>query len=387
MQSPRLVVRNFAQISEANIEFRDLTVLVGAQGTGKSLVLQWLKAAIDGKYIVNTLRDAGQEVSRKTMIDLIFGAGMSSAWRDTTQVTFDGRDVSPTTIERRGNGVEQLFFIPAHRSMLISDGWATPFQRLTSETPVVARLFSQNLFERFNARQGASLFPLDRLLKKVYRDLVNDAVFHGGTVGVEQNEQLAKRLRLRFSGAHETSLPFMTWTAGQREFTPLLLGLYHLLPPRKQKKDANVDWVVIEEPEMGLHPQAVTVVMLLVLDLLWRGYRVVLSTHSPIVVTAVWALQRLAAHSAPYQLVCDAFSVPPQYRRSLNAVASAALEKSCGTYALRYEGDKATAIDISSLDPGAEDDAVSGWGGLAGFSSQFAETVRRAVNNAPASVP
>jgi len=380
MQSGHLVIRDFAQISEASIAFRDLTVLVGAQGTGKSLVLQWLKAAIDGKYIVQTLRDAGQEVSRKTVIDLIFGVGMRSAWRDTSEVLFDGKEVSPATIERRGDRVEKLFFIPAHRSMLISDGWATPFQKLTPETPVVARLFSQNLFERFNAREGAKLFPLDRLLKKVYRELVNDAIFHGGTIGVEQNEQLTKRLRLRFEGAQETSLPFMTWTAGQREFTPLLLGLYHLLPPRNKKKDDNIDWVVIEEPEMGLHPQAVTAVMLLVLDLLWRGYRVVLSTHSPIVVTAVWALQRLAARDAPYQLVCDAFSVPTYRRKGLRRVASAALEKSFGTYLLQYKGSQATAIDISSLDPADEDDAVAGWGGLVGFSSRFAESVRDATN-------
>lgn len=385
MPSSRLVIRDFAQISEASIGFRDLTVLVGAQGTGKSLVLQWLKAAIDGKYIVETLREAGQEVSRKTVIDLIFGVGMRSAWRDTTKVAFEGKDVSRTTIEKRGDGVEKLFFIPAHRSMLISDGWATPFQKLTPETPVVARLFSQNLFERFNALEGARLFPLDRLLKRVYRELLNDAVFHGGTVGVRQDEQLAKRLRLRFKGERKTSLPFMTWTAGQREFTPLLLGLYQLLTPQARSKDPNIDWVVIEEPEMGLHPQAVTVVMLLVLELLWRGYRVVLSTHSPIVVTAIWALQRLTANHASYRLVCDAFSVLPKYRTSLRPVAEAALTKSFATYLLQYEGDKTTAIDISSLDPGDDNDAVSGWGGLAGFSSRFAESVRIAANRAAAS--
>jgi hypothetical protein len=204
---------------------------------------------------------------------------------------------------------------------------------------------------------------------------------------VEQNEQLTKRLRLRFKGAEDASLPFMTWTAGQREFTPLLLGLYHLLPPRRKQKDDNIDWVVVEEPEMGLHPQAVTVFMLLVLDLLWRGYRVVLSTHSPIVVTAIWALQRLAENQAPYQLVCDAFSVPPASRTSLRPVAEAALTKSFATYVLAYDKNSqmTAAVDISSLDPGAEDDAVSGWGGLAGFSSQFAASVRSAVNNAPVS--
>lgn len=389
MRPHKLGIRDFAQIREAVLDFADLTVLVGAQGTGKSLILQWLKAAIDGKHIARTLRDAGQEVSSKTIIDLIFGVGMGSAWRTTSEVVFDSRPVSPANIEKRGNGVEKLFFIPAHRSMLISDGWATPFQKLTAETPVVARLFSQNLFERFNAREGASLFPLDRTLKKVYRQLVDQAVFHGGTIGVEQNEQLTKRLRLRFKGAEDASLPFMTWTAGQREFTPLLLGLYHLLPPRSKQKDDNIDWVVIEEPEMGLHPQAVTVFMLLVLDLLWRGYRVVLSTHSPIVVTAVWALQRLAASNAPYQLVCDAFSVPIEYRTSLRPVAETALTKAFATYAVQYDRGTTTtkAIDISSLDSGSDDDTVSGWGGLAGFSSQFGESVRQAVNRAPVNTP
>ncbi|HEX8107815.1 MAG TPA: AAA family ATPase [Kofleriaceae bacterium] len=383
MSSDRLVIRDFAQIRKARIQFRDLTVLVGSQGTGKSLVLQWLKVAIDGKYIVQMLRDAGQDVTQKTVIDQIFGRGMRSAWRETTEINFDGADLSPATIEKCGDGVERLFFIPAHRSMLISDGWATSFQKLTSETPVVARLFSQNLLDRFNAREGARLFPLDRLLKKVYRELINDAVFHGGTVGVRETEQQTKRLRLRFKGEQKMSLPFMTWTAGQREFTPLLLGLYHLLPQRKQTKDDRIDWIVIEEPEMGLHPEAVTVVMLLVLELLWRGYRVVLSTHSPVVVTAVWALQRLAATQASHQLVCDAFSVPAKYRVSLRSVATEALQKKFATYVMKYKRGQATAIDISSLDPGAEDDAVSGWGGLAGFSSRFGESVRKAVNSAP----
>ena len=36
--------------------------------------------------------------------------------------------------------------------------------------------------------------------------------------------------------------------------------------------------------------------------------------------------------------------------------------------------------DISTLDPGDEDDDISGWGGLAGFSSRFGETVRRVAN-------
>lgn len=71
---------------------------------------------------------------------------------------------------------------------------------------------------------------------------------------------------------------------------PLLLGLYWLLPPAKVRRRGALEWVVIEEPEMGLHPNAVSVVILLILELLQRGYRVCLSTHSTHVLDIVWAL-------------------------------------------------------------------------------------------------
>lgn len=371
-----LNIQNFAHIAEVSIEFGDLTVLVGAQGTGKSLVLQWLKTALDGKQIVSVLRDAGQDVSKPdALIDLIFGVGMGAAWREDSTVSFNGKAIRPASIGKLGSGRETAFFIPAHRAMLISDGWAAPFQKLTSETPVVARLFSQNLFERFSARQGDKLFPLDRVLKRTYRELIDNAVFHGGNVGVEQDRQHARRLKLTHG---DSQLPFMTWAAGQREFTPLLLGLYHLLPPRKMKKHPEIEWVIIEEPEMGLHPQAVTAFMLLVLDLLWRGYRVVLSTHSPLVLTTVWMLRRLQETGASWKLVCNAFDV--NYREMWR-VADAALTKELRVHFLSFANSgRVYAKDISSLDPGSEDDDVSGWGGLTGFGSRFGEAVRQAIN-------
>ena len=52
-----LKIKNFAHIAEVSLKLGDLTVLVGAQGTGKSLALQWLKAALDGKQITTALRD------------------------------------------------------------------------------------------------------------------------------------------------------------------------------------------------------------------------------------------------------------------------------------------------------------------------------------------
>ena len=62
-------------------------------------------------------------------------------------------------------------------------------------------------------------------------------------------------------------------------------------------------------------------------------------------------------------------------------VAQAALKKSVKAYLLSFgEDGKVESKDISSLDPGAEDDDVSGWGGLTGFSSRFGDVVRTAAN-------
>jgi len=39
-----------------------------------------------------------------------------------------------------------------------------------------------------------------------------------------------------------------------------------------------------------------------------------------------------------------------------------------------------TTVDISGLDPGSDNEAVSGWGGLSGFSGKIAEVVGEALN-------
>lgn len=373
-----LRIQNFAHVADANLTLGDLTVVVGPQGAGKSLALQWLKVALDGKQLVDALKASGHPTDRPdVLIDLIFGSGMAPSWVEgETRVKFGRRTISLSGIGRIGNGGERLFFVPAHRSMLISDGWAAPFQKLNAETPAVARLFSQNLFDRFSGKASGTLFPVERRLKKEIRDKIDAAVFHGGRVGIEEDAQHALRLRLVHGDMH---LPFMTWTAGQREFTPLLLGLYHILPSTKVRKRSGTDWVVIEEPEMGLHPQAVTAVMLLVLDLLWRGYRVVMSTHSPHVLTLLWMMKRLQEHNARWQLVCQAFGVrDPQ---NMHLVAKAALQKDYRAHLMDLgEDGKVRAVDISTLDPDAADERIAGWGGLTEYSSHFGDAVRMAVN-------
>jgi hypothetical protein len=126
--------------------------------------------------------------------------------------------------------------------------------------------------------------------------------------------------------ANLPKLPTVAWTADQREFVPLLIALYALLPGGKKTKE-DPRWVALEEPEMGLHPKAILAVMLLVLELLGRGYRVVLSTHHPLVLDVVWGLQRIRAagkRGGPAR-VLEMFGMTEA--QGLRGVAEAALEK------------------------------------------------------------
>lgn len=379
---PELRVAHFAQIESANIRFGDLTVLVGPQATGKSLLLQWLKVAIDSGEVVHALQEAGHDTSTvENLIDLIFGEGMSSAWVEgKTAVSFGGRRLHPRAwtrgVKKAGGAV---FFVPAHRALLLAEGWPAPFSKLNADTPVVARLFSQNLYQRFSGQQSKALFPVERTLKEQYRDLIDQAVFHGAQIALEK-EGLRYRLRLHYkTGA---KLPFMTWTAGQREFTPLLLGLYHVLPARKEKKRADIDWVIVEEPEMGLHPHAIEVFMLLVLDLLWRGYRVVLSTHSPLVLEVIWGIRQLSKIGAPWQSLCDSFGV--RGSKAVKLVMEHALKADYRVYFHDIDNrtGHVTTRDISALDPDSPAESEADWGGLTRFSSRVGAAVRDAVNKA-----
>jgi hypothetical protein len=372
----RLVIEEFAQIRRVDLEFGDLTVLVGAQATGKSLALQWLKLAVDELEIADALREAGFTLKTPgDAVDAYLGEGMHAAMRADTKITFDRRRIRPEALTRKRASKDarrrSMFLIPAHRALLLSEGWPAPFMKLGADTPMVARLFSQALYERLSKPRTTTVFPQERVLVKDIRDRIDASVFHGAQVRL-QTQGLRRRLELSYG---DVGLPFMTWTAGQREFAPLLLGLYSVLPERKERKVEDLEWVVVEEPEMGLHPRAIATVMILVLDLLWRGYRVVLSTHSPLVLDVVWALQQFKHPRANVKDLAKALGL-----KSRDAVTklTAAVGKDFRVHYFRHdEQNKVTSKDISRLDPGSEDSAMSEWGGLTQFGTSLSEAVAR----------
>jgi energy-coupling factor transporter ATP-binding protein EcfA2 len=361
VNDPILEVTAFAQIRRARLTFGDLTLLVGPQATGKSLLLQLLKLGVDAPRVAGTLRQRGFTWrDREQFCAVYFGDGLQKAWRDETQVTFKAR-AQRLPPARATQDAARLFYIPAHRTLSVAEGWPAGFRSYRPDTPFVVRDFSETLLGLLTSEANAfqdQVFPQRRRFKDQVRDLIDQAVFHGG-----QLRLLADGPRRQFKLVYPNAeVAYMAWTAGQREFIPLLLGLYHLVPLGAARKVRAVDWVVIEEPEMGLHAKAVQAVLLLLLELMQRGYRVVVSTHSAALVEVVWALQQLKVGRAKPRHVRALFEL--ESRQDIDALARASLDKTYRVHHLDYKDGEVESQDISNLDPAASAPAERTWGDL-----------------------
>jgi len=379
-----LQLKNFGPISDADVKFGDLTLLVGPQASGKSIFIQLLKLLVDKQNIRKTLEQYSYPWEKDTnkILDLYFGEGMSKIWKNRTEITFDGKKYEKDILltGRRGNtnkDSETLFYIPAQRILSVSDGRPKPFMEFDSSAPYVLRQFSETLRLLLQNNMGKleSIFPISKRLKEPLRKSFNESIFHDGKVVMDEKTG-QRKLRMEVDGM---SVPFITWSAGQKEFMPLLLGFYWLCPPSKISKKDDIEYVVIEEPEMGLHPQAIKSVLLQIIDLLSRGYQVIVSTHSPVLLEFAWAFNILKNSTATDSALFELFEISktPGTKRLFDKI----LSKSINTYYFDRENNTVVAKDISTLDAGNDDKAVSEWGGLSSFVTKVTDVASKYNRN------
>jgi len=376
-----LKVKNFGQVAKADITFGDLTVFVGPQATGKSILLQLLKLLLDKGSIFYELKKHGMdwEKSIGDFFDTYFGEGMRSLWKagkSAIEYRADSIDMQALVEGKSSGKKEAAFFIPAQRVLALRDGWPRPFTDFSSGDPFTVREYSENLRLLMEKEFGdieKNLFPHTKRLKVEIKEALADAIFHGFGLKIDK---IRTQKRLALSEGKGKALPYMVWSAGQREFVPLLLGLYWLLPPSKTPRREPIEWVIIEELEMGLHVKAITVTMLLVLDLLSRGYKVCLSTHSPQVLDIVWALKSIQNYNARPDMILDIFSINKS--QQMKTLANTVSKKDYKVY--YFERESGNVHDISNLDPGSSEKQEAGWGGLSEFSGHIADVVASVVS-------
>lgn len=376
-------IKSLGPVSEADIRIGDLTLFVGPQATGKSIVLQTLKLIIDRHNIPDVLSKNNYEWGKKieTLLDLYFGESMSAIWTGATKVELDGKEYpknvflpkQPTVTLSRS---QQVFYIPAQRVITMSQGWPRAFGAFDIGDPYVLKQFSESIrsmMEKETVNGGKdknNIFPKSNRIKEPLRKLLDDSIFHGSTIESDNNS-LRKRFLLKVG---DTKLPFMTWSAGQKEFMPLLLSLYYLMPSSKLSCRDDIKTVIIEEPEMGLHPKAILALMVIFLELIARGYKLIISTHSPALPELLWAIKNIRELGGSSAEMFELFDMPKS--QSIKGVFETAIrEKTFSTFYFEPSAEGVVVKDISTLDSGAEDKAISDWGGLTDFASRASEVI------------
>ncbi|MCY4213336.1 MAG: AAA family ATPase [Gammaproteobacteria bacterium] len=377
----RIRASQVGPIEKADIKFGDLTVFVGPQASGKSIFLQLLKLLVDRPAIHETMSrfGLGKKASLNSFLNLYLGEGMASVWAQAESRLFIGRSRKSVNLATyagagRSKKPQQMFYIPAQRVISLRDGMSRPFNEYRAGDPFVLRDFSEKLHDLLQNEigQDAEVFPRGRRIAADLREPLIKHIFGSFGLRTDASEHQGRLVLNRDAGQ---SLSYLVWSAGQREFVPLLLGLYWLLPPAATQRREYLEWVVIEEPETGLHPNGIGAVVNLVMELRLRGYRVCLSTHSPHVLDIIWALRFLQENKGQVRDALELFGLNSTPKTQ--NLTKAALESSLRTYYFARDGE---VRDISELDPGSDDGAESGWGGLTEFSGKVGDVVSKVAS-------
>ncbi len=378
-----LKIHNLGPIADVDITFGDLTFFVGPQATGKSITLEALKLIEDRDSIIETLDRYNYIIGHnaKRILNMYFGEGMENIWKNDTKIALDNKSLTINTLAKASSGKESsVFYIPAQRIVCMGDGFPKFFSDFTFTTPYVLREFTETLraFVQFGLGNKTKVFPLTERLKNILRKSFDESIFHTGKVILSEVSG-QKKLQLDIDGMN---IPFMAWSAGQKEFMPLLLAFYCLSGPASRiVKKEKYKTVIIEEPEMGLHPKAILSVLLQICDLVQSGYKVVVSTHSSIMLEFAWAFNTLKGNCDNFhKAVCELFDVSSD--SSVGKMLYGFISKSIKTYyfSRESEGTKVTTHDISSLDVYSDNTILSEWGGISAFSSKVNDVVSNHIS-------
>lgn len=379
-------VKNFGPIQDVSIDIGDLTIIVGPQASGKSLFLELFKFILDRRHILSTLKKYNYILDKNNASGLIedyFGEGLGSIINRETKAECAGKlfglDTVLNTINSEkslNNAQETVFYVPAQRIMSISDGRPKNFMEFDLSSPYVLRIFSETLrvFIQGGLGNPDVIFPMRTRLKGAMKQSFNESIFHDGRVIIDKMSG-QRKMKLNVDGMN---IPFMAWSAGQKEFMPLLLAIYCLSgPPTAIINKSNYKYVVIEEPEMGLHPKAIESVLLEIIELMQMGYKVIISTHSTTPLEFAWVVNALKNNldTNIRAALSELFDIKPTSTAA--QLFDGLRERVINTYyfSSNNKTSKVLSKDISSLDAGSDNSDISDWGGLSLFAGKSANVV------------
>ncbi len=285
MQLKRIVLKGYKSIRDLNLEMRSLNVLIGANGVGKSnfiSVFELLNEMMVGRFqsAVRTAGGAetflhfGEKVTPEISLELDFHPnGYKCTWHPAADDTlyFDREATSYHNVGRFPKPLETFLGKGHQESLLANDGekssiesyvinalksWRVYHFHDTSSSAGVKKrgAINDNLYFRPDASNlAAFLFKLQQASPKNYtliRNTVRQVApfFDDFLLRPDQANENNIRLEWREKGS---DYPFLSHhlSDGTLRFICLATLLLQPDPPST---------ILIDEPELGLHPSAIT---------------------------------------------------------------------------------------------------------------------------------
>ena len=349
IMNDKLSVKNLGPIKNCEVEFGDLTFIVGPQASGKTMFLETFYLMQMKNYIISCLKDYSYNFKNwDELVRLFFGNFKTKIWKEDTQCTLNGNKLE-TEISNKQVVDKAIWYIPAQRSVTISDGRCKKFNEYEPETPFVVKEFSENL--RSVIQENNTFETLNNI----------ESIYHNGSIYINNESMGQSRIRMRVS---EADIPYTSWSMGQKEFTPLHIYFdFH--------KDLS-KYMIIEEPELGLHPQAIIDFLRHILQ---SKSKLIISTHSDTIIQFVWALSNIAH-------INDKDKYINAVMKMLNADSEDVDLHNNLEYLFNHRNNIKTYFfndgiskDISSLDAWSDDPDIVDWGGLTTFASTVGDIV------------
>jgi hypothetical protein len=314
-------------VAPCTLEVAPFTVLIGKQGTGKSLIAQVLYLFNHLPYLVpyyKTLLAKAKKANSPPIapVKIILDAfrNLRSSGRPFASSFVDSA-VMLTWSPKKHASPEVAFSVEIHR-LQSSESYALN-QELQSYVTAIEDSEERALFiptERllYSQGNGPSIWQLLSLpvTLQFFADAMERAArtvdaWDGGKPDTAEGRWVAEEAARALAGSirrqgdawrwtvpsstRPVSLPIDMASSGQRANWPLALLAQVLFSWRQSGTIAEPYSIYVEEPEIHLHPEAQVAMVRILAFLVNHGFRVVVTTHS---LTILYALNNLVLASA-----------------------------------------------------------------------------------------
>ncbi|WP_204102210.1 MULTISPECIES: ATP-binding protein [Spirulina sp. CCY15215] len=382
MQESIQIQGHFGPIRAVNspltLEISPLTVFIGPQGTGKSLVSQLLYFFRDAQYLISTYsKQESPEISVKKVIEGIRSGELSERTfasfvmtKEGVKIQYSKQDAIKQNCDRiitlyennrvipiqefrkeiqewlekvtidpsvLGEITSNALFIPAERSFFSRLINSDPASLGGRELPITMREFTKALFKAANTHQKWQEQSQDKPLE--VNEIDGMITYELGGYAVFSKSAYSRKWQW-MPDQSDRPIEIEMASSGQMETWPMVSISQAMFGWETSQRPL---FIHIEEPETHLHPSAQIAIAQLLAYLRNKGFRLVITTHSIFILYVLNNLI-LAAQNLPQ----EKFKNLPDPSQRLTSNQLSAYLFSDGT-AISIRDDKSGELDESKL--------------------------------------